>query len=96
LLQPQQRFQDSKQADAGFQNILFNGTPVIAGSKVPTGDMYFLNEGYLHLLPHKDENMRFEKFQKPVNQNVQVAKVYFMGVFGFDNLRMHGALTAIA
>jgi hypothetical protein len=58
--------------------------------------MYFLNEGYLHLLPHKDENMRFEKFQKPVNQNVQVAKVYFMGVFGFDNLRMHGALTAIA
>jgi hypothetical protein len=31
-----------------------------------------------------------------VNQNVKVAKVYWMGAHGTDNCRMLGALTAIA
>lgn len=96
LLQPQQRFQDSETAKGGFANLMFNGIPFIAGSKVPTSHIFFLNEKYLHLSAHKDEDMRFEKFQKPINQNVQVAKIYWMGVFGVDNRRMHGKLSAVA
>lgn len=96
LLQPQQRFMDSDTAKGGFQSLMFNGIPFIAGSKVPTSHIIMLNENYLHLDAHKDEDMRFSKFQEPVNQNVKVAKIYWMGVFGTDNCRMHGKFSAIA
>jgi hypothetical protein len=96
LLQPQQRFVDGDTAKGGFQNLLFNGVPMIVGPKVPSSNIQFLNEEHLTLFVHKDEDMRFEDFQKPVNQNVKVAKVYWMGAHGTDNCRMLGALTAIA
>lgn len=95
LLQPQQRFQDSKTANAGFDSLMFNSTPVINDSHCPSGYMYFLNEKYLHLYYHPSENMKFEPFQKPVNQNVRVAKIYWSGAFGSSNNRMHGAFTAL-
>jgi hypothetical protein len=96
LLTPQQRFVDGETAKGGFQNLLFNGAPMIVGPKVPSGHIEFLNEEHLKLFVHKDEDMRFEDFQKPVNQNVKVAKVYWMGAHGTDNCRMLGALTAIS
>jgi hypothetical protein len=95
LLQPQQRFTDSETAKGGFANLMFNGVPVIADSKCPASHMFMLNEKYLHLYVHKDENMRFEPFQKPVNQNVKVAKVYWAGAFGSSNNRLHGKLSAV-
>lgn len=96
LLQPQQRFMDSESAKAGFSSLMFNGVPFIAGSKVPSSHIFMLNEAYLHLWVHKDEDMRFEPWQKPVNQNVKVAKIFWMGAFGTSNARMHGKLTAVA
>ena len=96
LLQPQQRFMDSDTAKGGFQNLMFNGIPFIAASKCPTSHIFMLNENYLKLWYHKDENMRFEPFQKPVNQNVRLAKLYWAGAFGTDNARMHGKLSAVA
>lgn len=95
LLQPQQRFMDSDTAKGGFQSLMFNGAPFIAGAKVPANHIFLLNENYLHLAAHKDEDMRFEPFQKPINQNVKVAKVYWMGIFGSDNNRMHGKMSVL-
>lgn len=95
LLQPQQRFQDADSAKGGFSSLMFQGIPLIDDSHCPTGYMFFLNEKYLSLFYHKDENFRFEEFQKPVNQNVKVAKIYWMGAFGASNNRMQAALTAI-
>ena len=96
LLQPQQRFQDSDSASGGFQSLLFNGIPVLPDSHCPSSYMFFLNEDYLHLWAHKEEDMRFEPFSKPINQNVKVAKIYWMGSYGASNCRLHGALTALA
>lgn len=96
LLQPQQRFTDSKTASGGFQNLLFNGTPYIAASKCPTNHVLMLNEEFLHLYYHPKENMRFEAFMKPTNQNVQLAKVYWAGNLGTSNARMQGKFTALA
>lgn len=96
LLQPQQRFTDSETAKGGFQNLMFNGIPFIAGSKVPSNHIFMLNEQYLHLGVHKDEDMRFVPFQSPVNQNVKVAKIYWFGAFGSSNCRMQGKFTAVA
>ena len=96
LLQPQQRFMDAETAKGGFTSLMFNGVPFIAGSKVPSSHIFMLNENYLHLCVHKDEDMRFEPFQKPGNQNVKVAKVYWFGAFATSNARMQGKFTAVA
>ena len=96
LLQPQQRFVDGDTAKGGFQNLLFNGVPLIAGSKVPTSNLQFLNEEHLGLFVMKEEDFRFEPFAKPLNQNLKSAKIYWMGAHGTDNCRMLGGLTAIA
>jgi len=95
-LQPQQRFQDDSTAKGGFMNLMFNGIPIIVDSHCPSGDLYFLNENYLSLKYHPKENFRFEPFQKPINQNVAVAHIYWTGAFTCSNPRMQGVLTAIA
>jgi hypothetical protein len=95
LLQPQQRFMDSDTAKGGFTSLMFNGKPVIVDSHCPSGHMLFLNEDYLHLFYHPDEDFRFEPFQKPINQNVKVAKIYWAGALGSSNLRMQAGMTAL-
>lgn len=95
LLQPQQRFQDSDTAKGGFSSLMFNGIPVIADSHCPSSHLFLLNEDYLHLWVHKDEDMRLEPFQKPINQNLKVAKIYFMGAMGSSNNRLHAKFSAL-
>ena len=95
LLQPQQRFQDSETAKGGFQSLMFNGVPVICDSHCPANYFFFLNEEYLHLFAHKDEDMRMEPFAKPLNQNLKVAKIYWMGALGSSNNRLHAGFSAL-
>lgn len=96
LLQPQQRFTDSETAKGGFSSLMFNGIPLIVDSHCPSASLYFLNEKYLHLYYHPQEDFRFEPFQKPINQNVQVGHIYWAGNFGSSNNRMQGVLSALA
>lgn len=95
LLQPQQRFVDSETAKGGFTSLMFNGKPMVVDSHCPSQHMFFLNEDYLHLFYHPDENFRFEPFAKPINQNVKVGKIFWAGALGSSNCRMQGALTAL-
>ena len=95
LLQPQQRFQDGDTAKAGFQNLMFNGKPVIVDSKVPSAHMCFHNMKYMALQVHKDCDMKFLPFVKPINQDVESAKILWAGALCYSNLRFLGALTAI-
>jgi hypothetical protein len=95
LLQPQQRFADSEVAKGGFTSLMFNGIPIISDSHCPASHLFFLNEDYLYLWAHKDEDMRMEPFTKPINQNVKVAKIYFMGAMGSSNNRLHAKFSAI-
>ena len=95
LIQPQQRFMDSETANAGFINIMFEGKPVVVDNKCDTGYLFTINEDYIHLYVHKDENFRFEPFIKPTNQNVSSAKIYWAGALVIDNPRMQGAMSAI-
>ncbi len=95
LLQPQQRFTDSKTADAGFDNLMFNSTPVIVDAYCPSSHLFMLNEKYLHLIAHKDCDFKFVDFVQPIGQDVKVAKVLFMGAFASSNNRMHAKMSAI-
>ena len=67
-LQPQQRFMDSESAKGGFASLMFNGIPFIADSHCPANHIFGLNENYLHLFVHKDEDMRFEPFQNQLTK----------------------------
>lgn len=95
LIQPQQRFQDSDTAKAGFTNMLYNGKPVIVDSHTPGNHLFGINENYISLHVHRDEDFRFEDFIKPVNQNVAVAHVYWTGYLECNNPRMQGMFTAL-
>ncbi|MCK5849601.1 MAG: phage major capsid protein [Kiritimatiellae bacterium] len=63
-LHQQSRYSNAKLVEAGFDNILFGGVPVVADNKVPTGTCYGLNLEYLDILTHKDYN-----FAKPTWDN---------------------------
>ena len=95
LLQPQQRFMDAKTAEGGFQNLMFNGIPIVHDSHCPASQLYFLNLNHLHLFYQPKRNFSFEPFAKPINQQVKVSRILWMGAFGSTNNRLHGALTAI-
>lgn len=96
LLQPQQRFVDSDTAKAGFQNLMFNGTPFIVGSKVPASHIFMLNEEFLALYYHPQRDFALDPFIKSATQDLKTAKVFWMGNLGSSNNRMHGKFTAVA
>lgn len=95
LLQPQQRFMDEETAKGGFQNLMFNGAPIVVDSHVPASNLMMLNLNHLHLFYHPKRNMSFEPFQKPINQQVKVARILWMGAFGSSNNRLHGRFSAL-
>lgn len=95
LLQPSQRFQDAEVAKGGFVSLMFNGKPFLADSHATDGELHMINEEYIYLAPHKDENWRIEPFQKPINQNIRLSKIYWMGALICDNRRRHGIMSAI-
>jgi hypothetical protein len=96
ILSAMHRFVDIKTADGGFQSLTFNGKPILVDSHCTANYVYMLNEKYLDLVIHSDENFRFEPFIKPTNQNVKVAKVYFAGNLVTSQRRQQGVATSIA
>ena len=55
-LQTQQRFSDQKMVEAGFDNVLHKGAPIVAVDNVTDGHFHALNTNYLKLKAHKDYN----------------------------------------
>jgi hypothetical protein len=95
LLQPMQRFSDSDTAKGGFQNLMFNGIPILSDSHCPANHLFFLNEKHLWLCYHPERNFAAEPFQKPLNQQVKVSRILWMGAFGSSNNRLHGKLSGL-
>ena len=96
-LSAQKRFaaSDEALADAGFQNLLYRGTPVVVDEHCPAGKAFFLNEKYLGFRHHRKRNFSFEGFQKPINQDAQVAKILWLGALTMSNPRMMGKITGL-
>jgi hypothetical protein len=95
LLQPQQRFTESKTADAGFANVTFRQIPVVVDNRCPTGYMFFINEDYVKLYTHSKRDFKMEPFIKPVNQDIATAKIYWAGILASDNPRLMGVFSAL-
>ena len=79
---------DAKMGDAGFQTLMFKSAPVVVDSHCPDGMMLMLNTKYLDFKVHSKRNFSFENFQKPINQDARVAKIFWMGQLICTNPRM--------
>jgi hypothetical protein len=93
LLQPQLRFTDSKTADAGFQNLLFKGAPVLFDSYIGANKMYMLNTKYLRLVGHKDVWFKTTPFVRPNNIDARYAQILCYGELTISNRKRQGVLT---
>lgn len=79
-------------ADHGFESLLFRGVPVVTDSGCPDGFMFMINEKYFGMRHAKKRKFKFEPFQKPVNQDVRVAKILWAGNVTCSNRRRQGVL----
>ena len=106
-LQAQKRFGASSQtlADAGFQNLLYRGIPVVvdqaleqfAGASA-TGtpgneQLFFINEKYMGYKHHAKRNFVFDGFEKPIDADIRVGKMLWMGALCVSNPRMFGLVS---
>jgi hypothetical protein len=94
LLQPQERFMDSKTADGGFQNLLFKGAPIVYDNYVTAGDMFFLNTKYIRLVGHSDTWFKPTPFVRPNNKDARYAQILCYGELTISNRARQGVLTA--
>jgi hypothetical protein len=93
LLQPQERFMDSKTADGGFQNLLFKGAPVVYDNYVTATDMFFLNTKYIRLVGHSENWFKPTPFVRPTNQDARYAQILCYGELTVSNRSRQGVLT---
>lgn len=94
-LQPQERYVNTKAADAGFMNLTFKGVPITFDRDCTSGRMYFLNSRYLTFTTHRDADFSTGPFITPVGQDVTTAMILFQGNMTTNNRRMQGVLTGI-
>ncbi len=92
ILQPQERFNDTQTADAGFENLRFKGAVMMFDLYTTAGYMYFLNSKYLNWQVHKDANFTTTDFVKPENQDAKVAQILVMGELTLSNAIRQGVI----
>jgi hypothetical protein len=91
-LHPQQRYADNKTVEAGWQNVLHKGVPIVSDSYIASGTLYALNLNFLSLRSHKDYN-----FTKPTwvaktvlgQPDVITADTRWRGNLYCSNRKMH-------
>lgn len=102
LIQADQRFpqSDKKTADAGFQNLLVSGVPMLVDPNTPSSSstsqtLYAVNENYITLYVHKEWNFEMTPWTRPADQWADIAHFIWMGQLTTNNRRMHARRTAV-
>ena len=98
-LQANQRFTNSKLAEAGFDNLKFKGADVVPDGGInggaPASHMYFLNTNFLHWRPHAKRNMvPLNPDRYAVNQDAFVKLIAFAGNMTSSGRQFQGAIVA--
>ena len=102
-LSPQKRFMDSKLADAGFRNIMFNSMPISwdedcasASSSSSVECCYFLNKNFLHLVVDAETDFLRTPFVRPANQDARICQILWMGNLVASSRRKQGVMVGAA
>jgi len=89
-LQTQQRFSDQRLVEAGFDNILHKGAPVVADDNQTSGYLDALNTDYLKIKTHKDFNFTTPKWEYDKEQpDIFVANTRWIGQLICSNRKAH-------
>jgi hypothetical protein len=97
---------DQQMAQAGFENLLFNGVPWMVDSHCGTGvgnslttaqtsGPLFLNESYFEYVVSERANCTMRDFQSPVNQDAMTALLLWAGQLTCSNISRQGIMTAL-
>jgi hypothetical protein len=92
-LQQIQRIQQAQSADAGYQELFFNGAPVLADELCPAAHMYFLNTKYLKLKCAPDRKWSPDTKRLIDNADYEVTPIWFAGQMVTSNRERQGVLT---
>jgi len=91
--------QDEALASAGFTNLMFNNTPWIVDSHIPTsgtaGNVFFINENFFEFIVASNVDFYLEDFQTPVDQDAMISKLLWAGDAGLNNVQLQGKFTAL-
>ncbi len=104
LMVANQRFVnvDEAMTNVGFQNISFDGIPWVLDDKVFDGPnssnsaILFLNEDVIDLAIFGNTDVFMEDFQKPVNQDAMVGKLYWAGELMVLAPKVNGIMTNVS
>lgn len=86
---------DTRLGDAGFQNLLFKGVPVIFDADCQVDHMYFLNPEFMKWVVGKGRNFVNTPFQRPDNQDAKVSQVILYANLILNNRARQGLLNEI-
>lgn len=92
LLQPNLRYQNTKAADAGFENLLYKSAPVMWDAGLTEAKMYFLNSQFLKLKVHSDVWLKNTPFEKPHGQDARYSQILCYGNLVTSNRRYLGVM----
>jgi hypothetical protein len=79
LLTPQEIYVTQEVGNLGFENIAFQGCPLVDDAGNPSGSMYFHNLDHEMLYLSSQENFKFSGFDRPINQNVDTGHIFVTG-----------------
>ena len=89
-LQVQARYADVKMVDAGFDNVLFSGVPIVADDKQAAGYMDALNLRHLSLKTHSKYTFTKPKWEYSKDQpDTLTANVRWIGQMVCNNRKAH-------
>ena len=100
MVEPMAR--DGQLANAGFDNLLFNGVQwvkddnVFDGPNTSNSSILMLNEDYIHLAVSPRADFYLEDFQTPIQQDAMVSKLLWAGNLIVRNPARCGKMTAVA
>jgi hypothetical protein len=93
LLEPHLRVQGATLGALGWETLKFKGAELAFSEYMPAGTCYFISSEYMKVVAHPEANFSTDEFQKPVNQDAQVAHIYWMGELVVNNCRRLGVAT---
>lgn len=85
LLQPQLRYSDPVTADAGFQNLMFKGAPVLYDADNASGVVYYINAKYLKLIGHSQKWFTPSPFIRTTTADSRTAQIFCYGELIVNN-----------
>ena len=99
-LAPQRRFTNSKMANAGFRNIMYNDMPITwdESMSVPSDGggtlaaLYMLNSNFMHWVVESSTDFYKTPFVRPANQDARIAQILLYGNLVVSARRKHGVL----